>query len=139
MAEHGRVDAGEVGLSVRHYVEVGDDRVDALVGGGRPHRQPAAEAEAERADSGSLEALVSGQLVHGGAHVELGLVHRHGHHQLLGLVGPIGGLAAEEVGRERQEAGDREAVADVLDLVIETPPLLQDDGGRTASESGTAR
>ena len=40
-------------------------------------------------------------------------------------------LAAVDVGRQRHQALGGEAVADLLDLTVEPPPLLQDDHART--------
>jgi len=62
-------------------------------------------------------------LGHGGLHVEF-------HHELARLVGLGGDLAVVEVGRQRGEACGGDAARDVLDVVVETPPLLDhDDAG----------
>src|SRR4051812_31394832 len=61
------------------------------------------------------------------AHLLLGLVHVHGHHLLLGLVRLVRRLAVEQVGGQRDEALAGKAVADAADVVVQTPPLLQDD------------
>ena len=42
-------------------------------------------------------------------------------------------------GRQGEEALAGEAVADVADVVVEAPPLLQDDERRASSPSGSAR
>ena len=74
----------------------------------------------------------SQQLVDGAAHVARRLLHLHRHHRLARLVGLTGLhlLAVVEVGRQRDEAGRGEAVADVVDVVDEAPPLLDHDHAR---------
>ena len=47
--------------------------------------------------------------------------------QLAGLVGLGGGLAVVQVGRQRDEALGGEAVAHVLDVGHQPPPLLDHD------------
>src|SRR5262249_18930789 len=48
-------------------------------------------------------------------------------HHLAGLVGVLGELAVIEVGHDRGEAGGGVALGDGLDLVVDAPPLLDDD------------
>ena len=48
-------------------------------------------------------------------------------HHLAGVVGVVGDLAAVQVRGQRDEALGGEAVADVDDVVVEAPPLLDDD------------
>jgi hypothetical protein len=68
-----------------------------------------------------------GDVVHRPPHLLLGLLHVHRHHLLLRLAGLLRGLAVEEVGGEGDVSLPREAVAHVADVVVEAPPLLQDD------------
>src|SRR3954447_24894708 len=126
VSEHGTVQLREIGLAVGHDVVEGADRRDLGVDRGGPDGEAAAEAPAHGPDA-ALDAVVVRQIGHGAAHVLLGLVHGHGHHLLLRLVRLLGGLAAVEVGREREEALLGEAVADLADVVVEPPPLLEDD------------
>jgi len=48
-------------------------------------------------------------------------------HQVVGLVGLARQPALVKIGRQRVVAGAREAVGDPANLVVETPPLLNDD------------
>ena len=61
------------------------------------------------------------------------------HHQLAGFVGLVRDDPAVDVGRERDEALGREAVAHLLDLVVEAPPLLEHDHPGARPDGGTAR
>src|SRR5918994_1182595 len=89
-----------------------------------PDREPAAQAEAHGPDlAGALR--VGGEVVHRSAHLLLGLLHVQRHHLLLRLVRLFRGLAVEEVGRQGDEPLPREAVAHVADVIVDTPPLLQ--------------
>ena len=44
-----------------------------------------------------------------------------------------------EVGRDGDEAFGGEAVDDILDVLHEAPPLLNDDHGRTVAAGGAAK
>ena len=79
----------------------------------------------------------AGDLVDGAAHVLGGLLDVQRHHQLAGLVGLGGRLAVVQVGGEGDEALGGEAVAHVLDVVDQPPPLLDhDDAGAAARTPG---
>ncbi len=121
VAENGAVDGVEVGLSVGHHVVVGDGCLYLGAGGGRPYGQAPSETEADRCHPVALDAGKREQVLGGAAHVLLGLVHRHGHHLLFGLARLSGGLAAIEVGREREEALIGEAIADRANVIVELP------------------
>ena len=101
---------------------------------GRPHRQAAAEAEADRPDAVALHPGWAVEEVGGAAHVLLGLLHRERHHLLFGLARLAGGLAAVEVGGQGEEALGGEPVADRAYVPVKAPPLLQHDrrGARLA-------
>src|SRR5918994_1861353 len=116
----------EVRLAVRHHVVERDRGADLVVHRRGPDREPAAQAEAHSPDlAGALR--VGGEVVHRSAHLLLGLLHVQRHHLLLRLVRLFRGLAVEEVGRQGDEPLPREAVAHVADVIVDTPPLLQND------------
>jgi hypothetical protein len=74
-----------------------------------------------------------GDVVHRSTHLLLGLRHVHRHHLLLGLVRLLGGLAVEQVRRQRDVALRGEAVANAADVIVDPPPLLEhDDAGAFA-------
>ena len=93
----------------------------------------AAEAEAGEADLGA----VARQILRGAAHGLRGGVHEVERvHLFAGRVRVVirHHLALVEIGRQRVEAGAREAVAHALDLVLQAPPFLDHhDAGRVAA------
>jgi hypothetical protein len=106
---------------------------------GENERQPAAHAEPDDAD---LVARAPAQhLVDGPAHVAPGLLHLHRHHRLARFVGLSGShlLAVVQVRGQRDEAGCRESVADVLNVVDQAPPLLDDDHSSATPALGSGQ
>ena len=68
------------------------------------------------------------------------------HHERPGLVGVVGDAAAVQIGGQRDEALAGESFADIGDVVVETPPLLDDDHpgprrveGRSAQDPAAGR
>ncbi len=120
----------EVGLAVRHHVVVAHRCGDLRARRRGPHRQPAAQAEADRPDAAAHHAGLREQVLRCAAHVGLGALHRHRHHLLFGLARLGRRLAAKQVRRQRDEARLGETVTDRADVRVETPPLLQHDRPR---------
>ena len=79
------------------------------------------------------------QLVDGAAHVPGRPVDLHRHHRLGRLVGLGHRHAVVEVRRQCDEPGGGEAVADVADVVDQSPPLLDHDDPGPPPPSGVAR
>ena len=79
-----------------------------------------------------MVASCRGEVVDGAAHVASGAIGRHALHELAGLVHLVvrRERAVVQVGREGDEAGRTQAVGDPLDVVVETPPLLDHDDTR---------
>jgi hypothetical protein len=71
-----------------------------------------------------------------GDHVLLRAIHRERHHPLLRLVGLGRRFLAAQVRREREESRAREPLAERPDVVIQTPPLLQDDDSGCVAYGG---
>ena len=128
MAEDRCGDAGQVDLVVaadaveRHR---GTDPV-ALLRGHDEH-EATAHAEADGADGGGGHGVVAEQEVDRARQVARGPLDRQVLHQPAGLVGVVRGGAAEQVGREGDEALGGKPVGDVLDVLRQAPPLLDDD------------
>src|SRR4029453_5559152 len=61
------------------------------------------------------------------AHLLLGFLDVHRHQLLLGLARLVGGLAVEEIGRDRDEPLFGEVVDDWPDRFVEAPPLVEHD------------
>src|SRR5437899_5475267 len=66
----------------------------------------------------------------------LGLSDVERHEELAGPVGLVGRLAVVHVGRQRGEALGGEAVTDVLDVLYESPPLLDHEHARALARRG---
>ena len=98
--------------------------------------EPATHTESDGADGRGGHALVRQQEVHRAAEVPRRAVLRQIGHELTRLVGVMGHPAAEQVGRECDEALAGERVRDTGDVVGEPPPLLDDDDARPAARGG---
>ena len=127
MRLEGDRDAGGVGeLGRRDAVEAdrGRDLGHVHRGG---DRQRAAHAEAHDAHARARRCQVPGSapdvLVRRAREVEP-------RHQVVRLVGLLSDAALVQVGREGGVAGAREPVGHAADLVVQAPPLLDDDDGR---------
>jgi hypothetical protein len=134
VALHRRGDAGElIRNPLPHPIERhrGTDLV-ALLGGQQQH-EAAAHAEAHRADLAGGDGGMVEQEVDRPGQVLGRLLGGQFRHQPAGLVRVVGGLAAEQVRRQRHEAFLREPVGDVDDVVGKPPPLLDDDHPRASS------
>ena len=105
--------------------------------GGEHERQAPAHAEPDHAHL--VARRPPPDLVDGAGHVLGGPVELQRHHLLARLVG-LGHLRPPvEVGGQRDEAGGREPVTDVLDVGHEAPPLLDHDDAGARPDAGTAR
>src|SRR4051812_22882443 len=103
--------------------------------GGADDRHRAAETEAGQADLAAIPGEILRRAAHGlrgGVH-EIERVHLFG-----GAVGVVIGhhRALEQVGRQRVEAGQREPVAQSLDLLGKAPPFLDHDHARRVAAPG---
>ena len=103
--------------------------------GGADDGHRAAEAEAGEADLGAVAA----EILHGAAHGLRGGVHEIQRvHLFAGGIGVVIGhhLALVEIGRQGVEAGQREAVAHALDLILQPPPFLDHHHTRRVAAGG---
>src|SRR5437867_6515143 len=134
-AEYGPAELAVIGLHVgMDAVEV-DDRADLRIHGAGEERELAAHAEADGAHL--LARGLRGQIIDGAPQVLLGLADVERHEELAGPVGLVGRLAVIHVGRQRGESLGGEAVADVLDVLHQPPPLLDHEHARALARRGS--
>ena len=130
MQQQRRVDGGD--LVGRHLQPVVDNAGLQI---GRQHRDAiddaAAPAEADNADlAGGFHVLL--QERHGGCDAARGVagIERADHVAGLVLIGRRAAERREHIDRQAEEAFERDAARDVLDVRIETAVLVDDDDGR---------
>ena len=102
--------------------------IGSLAGGNES--QATTHTEADNTHLGTARALL--QQIDRARHVFacLGEVERH--HQLARAIGFGGRLTVVQVGRNGHETCGGEAIDDVFDVVVQTPPLLDHDDARTS-------
>src|SRR5262245_10434538 len=117
-------------------VHDGADQLGKLTSG--VQRELAAHAETYCRDPFRRDAIEADEIVCRAAKIFRRLTGVEGHHELSGGIGARRLLAVKQVGREREVALVRKALAEIFDVVDESPPLLHDDqpGSSTSLWSG---
>jgi hypothetical protein len=129
------LDVGRLGCLLRRNAVEHHARGQFRNPGGADDGHGAAEAESGEADLGAVPRQILRGAAHGlrGGVDEIQRVHLFagGIHVVIGHH-----LAVVEIGRQRIEAGPREAVAQPLDLFRKPPPFLDHDHARRVAARG---
>src|SRR6185503_11460479 len=110
----------DVGMStIKHHA-----RTNVWILRRRVQRQRATHTESNYADLFTRNSVVSRKIFSSRGQISFSLVDTQGHHQLPRFVRRLRRLAVIQIRRERDKTFTRKPVANVFDVIHETPPLL---------------
>src|ERR1041384_2100458 len=122
--EYWRVQVRQIGFGLRMYSVEHDASADVLILGRCVQGQSATHAKSYDTDLLARRRIRRQQVLNSTAEIFFGLVDVEGHHELPCFIGRLRRLAVIHVWRESNESLICKPIANVLDVIHKSPPLL---------------